>query len=100
MTQAIDSRAEKAPSQAIKDRRATPSFSSDPVPENDLKKILEAGLSSPRAYNLQPRPVVGGGAAEPLARLCPGSAKQTQVGGDSRGSLPCARVGRTRHIDT
>jgi nitroreductase len=54
MTQASASSSEKTLSQAIKDRRATLSFLPDPVPENDLKKILEAGLSAPSAYNLQP----------------------------------------------
>lgn len=41
-------------SQAIRDRRATPSFLPDPVPEAALKKILLAGLAAPSAYNLQP----------------------------------------------
>jgi len=54
MAQAASSIPEKTLSQAINDRRATPSFLPDPVPENDLKKILEAGLSAPSAYNLQP----------------------------------------------
>lgn len=45
---------EKPLSNAIKDRRATPGFLADPVSENDLKQILEAGLSAPSAYNLQP----------------------------------------------
>jgi nitroreductase len=45
---------EKLFSQAIRDRRATPSFLPDPVPDADLKQILTAGLSAPSAYNLQP----------------------------------------------
>ena len=45
---------EKPFSVAIRDRRATPSFLPDPVPEADLKKILVAGLAAPSAYNLQP----------------------------------------------
>ncbi len=51
---ASDSAHEKALSKAIRERRATPSFLPDPVPESDLKKILAAGLSAPSAYNLQP----------------------------------------------
>src|SRR5258707_10796485 len=99
MTQAIDSRAEKALSQAIKDRRATPSFSSDPVPENDLKKILEAGLFSPRAYNLQPWRFVVGRAAEERARLRQGAMKQPQ-GGETPGVLiTWARLEGWRHGD-
>src|SRR6202521_3235802 len=54
MTQPSDRRSRKTFSQAVKDRRATPGFLPDPVPENDLKKILDAGLSAPSAYNLQP----------------------------------------------
>jgi nitroreductase len=79
MTQAIDSRSEKALSQAIKDRRATPSFSSDPVPENDLKKILEAGISAPSAYNLQPWRFVVVRETEQRARLRQAAMKQPKV---------------------
>jgi nitroreductase len=46
--------AEKPLSEAIKHRRATPSFDGTPVPEEDLKKILQAGLEAPSGYNLQP----------------------------------------------
>ncbi len=46
--------AEKLLSEAIKQRRATPSFDGTPVPEEDLKKILQAGLEAPSGYNLQP----------------------------------------------
>jgi nitroreductase len=79
MTQAIDSRSEKALSQAIKDRRATPSFSSDPVPDNDLKKILEAGISAPSAYNLQPWRFVVVREVEQRARLRQAAMKQPKV---------------------
>jgi nitroreductase len=79
MTQAIDSRPEKALSQAIKDRRATPSFSSDPVPENDLKKILEAGISAPSAYNLQPWRFVVVREKKQRARLRQAAMKQPKV---------------------
>lgn len=45
---------EKSLSQAIRERRATPSFDGTPIPPEDLRKILEAGLSAPSGYNLQP----------------------------------------------
>jgi nitroreductase len=45
---------EKPLSQAIRERRSTPSFQSEAVPEGDLKKILEAGLHAPSGYNTQP----------------------------------------------
>jgi len=45
---------EKTLSQAIHDRRATPSFDGTPIPAEDLRKILDAGLSAPSGYNMQP----------------------------------------------
>ncbi len=38
----------------IRDRRATPSFDGSPVPAEDLRQILEAGLHAPSGYNMQP----------------------------------------------
>ncbi|HUB17160.1 MAG TPA: nitroreductase family protein [Acidobacteriaceae bacterium] len=48
------SRTEKPLSTVIEQRRDTPSFDGAPVPDADLKKILEAGLKMPSGYNLQP----------------------------------------------
>jgi nitroreductase len=45
---------EKTLSEAIEERRATPSFDGTPIPDADLKTILEAGLRAPSGYNLQP----------------------------------------------
>ena len=45
---------EKLLSEVIEQRRATPSFDGKPIPDADLKKILEAGLKMPSGYNLQP----------------------------------------------
>jgi nitroreductase len=45
---------EKTLSQAIAGRRDTPSFDGTPVPEADLKRILDAGLHAPSGYNMQP----------------------------------------------
>jgi nitroreductase len=44
----------KTLSQAIQERRATPSFDGTPIPSEDLKQILEAGLHAPSGYNMQP----------------------------------------------
>jgi nitroreductase len=41
-------------SQAIRERRATPSFTGAPIPAVDLKQILQAGLDAPSGYNMQP----------------------------------------------
>ena len=45
---------EKTLSQTIRERRATPSFDGTPIPAEDLHRILEAGLSAPSGYNMQP----------------------------------------------
>jgi len=45
---------EKSLSQAIRERRATPSFDGAPIPADDLRSILDAGLSAPSGYNMQP----------------------------------------------
>jgi nitroreductase len=45
---------EKSLAQAIRERRATPSFDGAPIPAEDLHKIIEAGLSAPSGYNMQP----------------------------------------------
>jgi nitroreductase len=45
---------EKSLSEAIRGRRATPSFDGTPIPAEDLRKIIEAGLSAPSGYNMQP----------------------------------------------
>lgn len=47
-------RTEKKLSDLVRERRATPSFSPSPVHEEDLKKILRAGLEAPSGYNMQP----------------------------------------------
>jgi len=44
----------KTLSQAIQGRRATPSFDGEPIPAEDLRQILDAGLHAPSGYNLQP----------------------------------------------
>jgi nitroreductase len=47
-------KAKKTLSQAIQERRATPSFDGTPIPAEDLRQILDAGLHAPSGYNLQP----------------------------------------------
>jgi nitroreductase len=44
----------KSLSQVIRERRSTPSFDGEPIPAHDIRKILEAGLSAPSGYNIQP----------------------------------------------
>jgi len=45
---------EKLLSEAIRERRATPSFEDVPIHDADLEKIIRAGLEAPSGYNLQP----------------------------------------------
>lgn len=45
---------EKPLSEVVRGRRATPSFSDEPVADDDLRRILEAGQQAPSGYNLQP----------------------------------------------
>ena len=45
---------EKTLGQAIRERRATPSFDGSPIPAEDLRAIIEAGLNAPSGYNMQP----------------------------------------------
>jgi nitroreductase len=47
-------RTEKPLSEAIRQRRSTPSFLPDPVPDADIRQILDAGLQAPSGYNTQP----------------------------------------------
>src|SRR5256885_5135166 len=46
--------AERPLSQVVRERRATPHFEPTPVPDEDLRHILQAGLSAPSGFNLQP----------------------------------------------
>lgn len=45
---------EKPLSEAVAERRATPSFEHVPIHATDLEKIIRAGLEAPSSYNLQP----------------------------------------------
>jgi nitroreductase len=45
---------EKTISTVISERRSTPRFASTPVPDDDLGKVIAAGIESPSGYNLQP----------------------------------------------
>src|SRR5262249_25548965 len=45
---------ERRLSEAIGERRATPSFDGSPVPDDVLSAIVRAGMHAPSGYNLQP----------------------------------------------
>jgi nitroreductase len=70
---------EKPLSELIEQRRATPSFDGEPIPDADLKKILEAGLSAPSGYNLQPWRFIVVRTPEQRRRLRAASFNQAKV---------------------
>src|ERR1700761_591138 len=69
----------KTLSQAIQERRATPSFDGTPIPAEDLKQILDAGLSAPSGYNTQPWRFVVVQSPEQKKRLRAASYNQPKV---------------------
>jgi nitroreductase len=70
---------QKPLSQAIAERRSTPSFDSRPIPAQDLKQILEAGLAAPSGYNMQPWRFVVVQSPEQKKRLRGASYNQAKV---------------------
>ena len=50
----LAARTEKKLTEIVRERRATTAFSPSPVHEEDLKRILQAGLEAPSSYNMQP----------------------------------------------
>lgn len=65
--------------EAISQRRATPSFDGEPIPAEDLLQILEAGLSAPSGYNVQPWRFVVVQSDEQKRRLRAASFNQAKV---------------------
>jgi nitroreductase len=70
---------EKPLSEAIAQRRSTPSFDGAPIPIADLQKILEAGLSAPSGYNMQPWRFIVVQSPEQKRRLRGASYNQAKV---------------------
>ncbi len=69
----------KTLSQAIQERRATPSFDGAPIPAEDLRQILDAGLHAPSGYNMQPWRFVVVQTAEQKKKLRAASFNQGKV---------------------
>src|ERR1700677_2622119 len=69
----------KTLSEAIEERRATPSFNGAPIPAEDLKQILNAGLQAPSGYNMQPWRFVVVQSPEQKKRLRAASYNQGKV---------------------
>lgn len=75
----MSSQKERSMSEAVEQRRATPSFDGKPIPDADLKKILDAGLHAPSGYNLQPWRFVVVRTPEQRRRLRGASFNQAKV---------------------
>lgn len=48
------SNTDKSFADIVRQRRATPSFDGEPIPQDDLLAIIDAGLQAPSGYNIQP----------------------------------------------
>ncbi|HEX5234889.1 MAG TPA: nitroreductase family protein [Silvibacterium sp.] len=90
---------ERTLSQAITERRATPSFDGAPIPDADLKKILEAGLHAPSGYNMQPWRFVVVRTEEQRRRLRAASFNQPKVEEASAVIVACGDADGWRNGD-
>src|SRR6201995_1339052 len=90
---------EKTLTRALAERRASPSFDETPIPEEDLKKILQAGLSSPSSYNLQPWRFVVVRNPEQKKRLRSASYNQAKVEEASAMIVACGDADGWRNGD-
>lgn len=90
---------EKPLSTAIADRRATSSFDGVPLPDEDLKAILDAGLQSPSGYNMQPWRFVVVRTPEQRRRLRSASYNQAKVEEASAVVVACGDADGWRNGD-
>ena len=91
---------QKTLAQAIRERRATPSFDGEPIPAADLRQILDAGLHAPSGYNLQPWRFVVVQNPEQRKRLRAASYNQAKVEEASAVIVACGdRDGWRKDLD-
>ncbi len=90
---------EKTLTQAIAQRRATPSFDGSSIPNEDLKRILEAGLNAPSGYNMQPWRFVVVRSPEQRRRLRSASFNQAKVEEASAVIVACGDADGWRNAD-
>src|SRR5882724_1025228 len=90
----------KTLSQAIQERRATPSFDGAPIPAEDLRQILDAGLHAPSGYNMQPWRFIVVQSPEQKRRLRAASYNQAKVEEASAVIVACGDIdGWRRDVD-
>ena len=91
---------QKTLAQAIRERRATPSFTGEPIPASDLRQILDAGLHAPSGYNMQPWRFVVVQHPEQRKRLRAASYNQAKVEEASAVIVACGdRDGWRKDLD-
>jgi nitroreductase len=91
---------QKSLAQAIRDRRATPSFDGEPIPASDLRQIVDAGLHAPSGYNMQPWRFIVVQQPEQKKRLRAASYNQAKVEEASAVIVACGdRDGWRKDLD-
>ena len=91
---------QKSLAQAIRERRATPSFDGNPIPPSDLRQILDAGLHAPSGYNMQPWRFIVVQQEEQKRRLRAASYNQAKVEEASAVIVACGdRDGWRKDLD-
>jgi nitroreductase len=90
-------RSMKSLGEAIRGRRATPSFDGAPIPGEDLLEIIEAGLHSPSGYNMQPWRFIVLQSAEQKKKLRWASYNQAKVEEASAVIVACGDMDGWRH---
>lgn len=73
--------------ECIEKRRSIRSFTGEAVTDEELRKIMEAGISAPSAGNMQAREFVIVKSAEGRQKVC----DATDAGNTSRGGVPTQR---------
>jgi len=81
---------------AIKNRRSIRKYKSEPIPESDLKKILEAGRWAPSSGNTQPLEIVVIEKEKQRKRIAEAANDHSFISEAPTVLVACANVPRTR----
>lgn len=99
MAEPTNSTNEKRLSQVIAERRTTPNFSNEPVRDEDLQHIIEAGLHAPSGYNTQPWRFVVVRDAEQRRKLAVAAMNQKRVAEAPVVIVACGDAGALKDDD-
>src|SRR5436309_1923399 len=89
-------RKERLFSEVVEERRATLSFDGSPVPEEVMRRILEAGSKAPSGYNIQPWRFVVVQSTEMRQKLRAASFSQPKVEEAGAVIVCCGDIGAVR----